>query len=65
MSAGVQRITIEIEHGEPIHGRLLDGAGATHAFHGWLELSATLERAREHSGNKAESTSQDIQMEEP
>jgi hypothetical protein len=55
MSPGV-RVTIEIEPDEPIHGRIVDGAGAAHAFRGWLELSAALERARQRSGPAAETT---------
>lgn len=47
MSADVQRLTIELDPGEPIQGRLLDGVGSAHRFHGWLELSTVLERARE------------------
>jgi hypothetical protein len=39
------RITLELEPGEPIHGTLRDQAGATHAFRGWLELCAALDRA--------------------
>jgi hypothetical protein len=50
MSTDAQRLTIEIEPGEPIRGRLVDEAGATHPFHGWLELSATLERVRDPGG---------------
>jgi len=46
MSRDAQRLTIEIEPGEPIRGRLVDEVGATHPFQGWLELSATLERVR-------------------
>jgi hypothetical protein len=47
----IERITIELEPGEPIHGRLLDG-GQTQSFHGWLELSAALERARQRGGEQ-------------
>ena len=46
MSRDAQRLTIEIEPGEPIRGRLVDEAGATYSFQGWLELSATLEGVR-------------------
>jgi hypothetical protein len=41
----IDRITLELEPGEPIHGRLLDPAGAAHTFRGWLELCAILDRA--------------------
>jgi hypothetical protein len=47
---GTDRITLELEPGEPIHGRLLDGNGAVQTFHGWLELCAALETARPHVG---------------
>ena len=43
------RITVEFEPGEPVHGRLIDVAGADQAFYGWLELSRALECAREHT----------------
>jgi hypothetical protein len=52
MDTEAQRLTIEIEPGEPIHGRLLDSAGEAHAFRGWLELSATLERLRRICGEE-------------
>jgi hypothetical protein len=38
------RITLELDPGEPIHGRLRDESGAGQRFHGWLELAAALER---------------------
>jgi hypothetical protein len=38
-------VVLELEPGEPIQGRLLDSSGAAHAFYGWLELCAELERA--------------------
>jgi hypothetical protein len=41
----IQRLTLELESGEPIRGRLLDDAGAAYHFHGWLELNGALERA--------------------
>ncbi len=40
----VIRIMLELDPGEPIHGRLRHGAGAAEPFHGWLELAAALER---------------------
>jgi hypothetical protein len=57
MSRDAQRLTIEIEPGEPIRGRLVDEVGATHPFQGWLELSATLERVR--GGVPGQATDQD------
>jgi len=39
-------VVLELEPGEPIQGLLLDSSGTTHAFYGWLELCAELERAR-------------------
>jgi hypothetical protein len=39
------RISLEFEPGDPIQGRLLDGEGTAHPFHGWLELCAEIERA--------------------
>jgi hypothetical protein len=51
---GTDRITIELEPGEPIHGRLLDGQGDVQTFHGWLELCAALETARPHAGPEPE-----------
>lgn len=54
------RITLELEPGEPIRGRLLDHGGMAHVFHGWLELSAALDRARRHAipedGNEDQDT---------
>ncbi|MDE3069819.1 MAG: hypothetical protein KGJ43_03730 [Acidobacteriota bacterium] len=47
MTPDAQRLTIEIDPGEPINGRLLDAGGAERSFRGWLELSATIEAARE------------------
>jgi hypothetical protein len=46
-SEAVGRIVLELEPGEPIRGRLLDGRGGGQAFRGWLELTAALDRARE------------------
>jgi len=40
-----ERVVLELEPGEPIQGRLLDSSGTPHAFYGWLELCAELERA--------------------
>jgi hypothetical protein len=48
------RITLELEPGEPIHGRLLDATGAAHVFRGWLELCAALDRAWQHVGAEPE-----------
>ncbi len=53
MEREVQRVTIEIEPAEPIQGRIVDGSGSPQAFHGWLELSAALERARGDAGAAA------------
>ena len=39
------RITLELEPGEPIHGRLFDQTGAARVFRGWLELCAALDLA--------------------
>jgi len=46
----VASVTLELEPGETIRGRLLDAGGAEHRFHGWLELSAAIERAWERAG---------------
>jgi hypothetical protein len=43
-------LTLELEPGEPIHGRLRDCAGAVHPFRGWLELSAAVERVWRTAG---------------
>jgi hypothetical protein len=43
-------LTLELEPGEPIHGRLRDRAGAVHPFRGWLELSAAVERVWRAAG---------------
>ena len=45
-----QRLTIEIEPDEPIHGQIVDDSGVPEAFHRWLELSAGLERASRRIG---------------
>jgi hypothetical protein len=45
----VRRVTLELEPGETIHGSLHDDSGARQRFHGWLELSAALERAWERT----------------
>jgi hypothetical protein len=47
---GTDRLTLELEPGEPIRGRLFDANGAAQTFHGWLELCAALETARPHVG---------------
>ena len=58
MDTDAQHLTIEIEPGEPIHGRLLDAGGVAHAFRGWLELSAALERLRRTSGADERTTAE-------
>jgi hypothetical protein len=58
MSVDTQRVTIEIDAGEPIRGRLLDGAGASRPFRGWLELSSMLERLRKGGGDSPEGSAQ-------
>jgi hypothetical protein len=62
MSSAAQHLTIEIEPGEPIHGRLLDDSGATQAFRGWLELSAMLESRRRwaEATHNAATTAEDV-----
>ncbi len=55
----IERITLELEPGETIGGRLLDRAGAAHRFHGWLELSAALERVWERTGLDSAGAAQD------
>ena len=43
-AAQSERVVLELEPGEPIQGQLMDSSGAAHAFYGWLELCAELER---------------------
>jgi hypothetical protein len=64
MSADVRRLTIELSTGEPIQGRLIDDAGATHAFHGWLELSTVIERAREQNVEHTTTSIRPVRSEE-
>ena len=44
------RLTIELEPGDPIHGRLIEDSGCTDTFYGWLELCQALEWARHRPG---------------
>jgi hypothetical protein len=48
------QVTVRIARGrEPIEGGLTDHTGETRPFHGWLELTAALEAAR-NDGNRDE-----------
>jgi len=60
----VQRITIELDPGEPIRGRLIDEAGDEHHFRGWLELSAMLERMRQGGSFSVQQTGPITQTED-
>jgi hypothetical protein len=43
-------MSLELDPGEPISGRIRIAAGPPHSFRGWLELTTTLERLRtEHA----------------
>jgi len=64
MAAEIQRVTIEIDAGDPIRGRLVDSAGTGHSFRGWLELSAMLERIRIRGGDSIHQTGSTTQTEE-
>jgi hypothetical protein len=44
--APIQRVVLEIEPGEPIHGRLAAASEPSRRFHGWLELTALLDGLR-------------------
>jgi hypothetical protein len=46
------RIVLELQPGEPIHGTLHDQGGAAHVFRGWLELCAALDRAWQHASTE-------------
>jgi hypothetical protein len=41
----VKRVVLELEPGEPIHGRITILTGPPQRFHGWLELASKLEHA--------------------
>jgi hypothetical protein len=58
--ASADRITLEFDSGQPIHGRLLDQSGATHAFYGWLELSALVEQAWQYRAGTAIDVASDL-----
>lgn len=40
-----ERVVLDLDPGEPIHGRITFSAGPVQAFHGWLDLASKLERA--------------------
>ena len=44
------RIVLELSPGELISGTLHDQDGTAHAFRGWIELCAALDRAWQHTG---------------
>jgi hypothetical protein len=64
MSVSARKVTIEIDVGEPIRGRLLDGTGASRPFRGWLELSAMLEGVRRGDGDSVQRDSQMMRTED-
>jgi hypothetical protein len=39
-------LVLELDPGEPIHGRLTSAIGSVHTFHGWLDLARRLETVR-------------------
>ncbi len=50
--AGMQRVVLELEPGEPISGQIRIATGPAQAFCGWLELATKLEQARAGEGDK-------------
>lgn len=53
MAIAAQSMILELEPGETIRGRLHEPAGEVHDFHGWLELSAAIERVWQRVGTDA------------
>jgi len=40
------KMTLEVDPGEPIRGRIRAAAGSVQSFRGWLELASKLDRIR-------------------
>jgi hypothetical protein len=59
------RITLEFDSGQPIHGRLVYQSGAAHAFYGWLELSALVERAWRRAADPTIDAAGDLSEDDP
>jgi hypothetical protein len=55
--APTQRIVLELEAGEPIHGRLVASSEPARRFHGWLQLTALLDRLRPAESSPGEGPS--------
>lgn len=43
-------MTLELDPGEPIRGRIRAAAGSAQSFRGWLELASKLDRIRAAGG---------------
>jgi len=41
-----ERVVLDLDPGEPIHGRITFSTGPAQSFHGWLELASKLEGVR-------------------
>jgi hypothetical protein len=46
-----ERVVLDLDPGEPIHGRIAFSTGPAQSFHGWLELASKLERARSEASS--------------
>jgi hypothetical protein len=45
-TAGIKRVVLDLDMGEPIRGTIGVWGRRAEAFHGWLELAGKLERLR-------------------
>ena len=45
-TAGIKRVVLDLDMGEPISGTIGVWGRRAEAFHGWLELTSKLERLR-------------------
>jgi hypothetical protein len=45
-----EKVVLDLDPGEPIHGRITISTGPTQPFHGWLDLTSKLEQARALAG---------------
>jgi hypothetical protein len=41
-----ERVILDLDPGEPIHGRITFSTGPAQSFRGWLDLASKLERVR-------------------
>jgi hypothetical protein len=49
--SATQQMTLELDPGEPISGRIRVAAGSAQSFRGWVELAGKLDRLRARAHN--------------